>query len=146
MIKSLIVGIVCLFVFVGPGCRYIGPPYIGPGSAYAGYFSDVAEESAERTNKELEDEIRDVLNMDEIRWLLQSQRDLNQLERMRDLRESVRRKAAIQRRSDNTIKVFGSIFKLGIAYWGFSQHNSYGNVTGVLFALGGTVQLLSLEF
>ena len=33
--------------------------------------------------------------------------------------------------------------KLSIGYWGFSQKNSYGNVTGVMFSISGIADIYS---
>jgi len=126
--KSLIVGILCLFLIL---------------PCYALDFSEVGREAAERTNNELEEEILDVLDTDEIRWLLRSQRDLNH---MQYLIEEVRRKADTQSRLNTMGHLFGGLFKIGIGYWGFTQDSMYGNVTGVLFGLSGTVQLINLSW
>lgn len=46
----------------------------------------------------------------------------------------------------NGIDLFGGVFKLGIAAWGFSQKNAYGNVTGSIFALTGTIQIIQIRW
>jgi len=42
--------------------------------------------------------------------------------------------------------LFGGLCKLGLAYWGFSQENAFGNVAGSVFALGGTIQILEVRW
>jgi len=38
------------------------------------------------------------------------------------------------------------LFNLGLAYWGFSQENAFGNVAGSVFALRGTVHILTIRW
>ena len=40
--------------------------------------------------------------------------------------------------SDKYLDLIGGVCKFGIAYWGFSQKTTYGNVTGTIFGLRGT--------
>lgn len=47
---------------------------------------------------------------------------------------------------DKKGSVFGGVVKLGIASWGFSQENAYGNVTGSLFALSGIIQIVAIRW
>ena len=38
------------------------------------------------------------------------------------------------------------LFNLGLAYWGFSQENAFGNVAGSVFALRGTIHILTIRW
>jgi hypothetical protein len=46
----------------------------------------------------------------------------------------------------NGYEIFGGMCKLGIAAWGFSQKNAYGNITGSIFALSGTIQIIAIRW
>ena len=63
-----------------------------------------------------------------------------------DVNASTRRNNMIAYRLDKSADIFGGMVKLGLAYWGFKQNNGYGNVTGVLFAISGTAQIILLKF
>jgi len=43
-------------------------------------------------------------------------------------------------------KLLPGLLNLGLAYWGFSQENAFGNVAGSVFALRGTVHIFTIRW
>ena len=118
--RNIIVMLICLFLFAG--------------SCFAMNFSEVGKKAANELHK------------DELRWLKQSPKDRQRMADMRYCRDEVNRKARMQYRLDTTGHVSGGLLKLGIGYWGFKQKTLYGNVTGFLFTLSGTMQILNVRW
>lgn len=145
--KKLICCLIFLSVSHGGCSIYIGPDWSGISSAYAMDFSAAAKEAALKTNEELADEIEEILNIVELKLFVYDNRDLNYLRSTnRSIFELTARNNRIAYQLDTTGYLFGGLFKLGIAYWGFAQNSRYGNVTGGLFALSGIVQLFRIQF
>ena len=42
--------------------------------------------------------------------------------------------------------LIAGLINLGLAYWGFSQKNAFGNVAGSVFALRGTVHIFTIRW
>lgn len=42
--------------------------------------------------------------------------------------------------------LFWGVTKIGLGCWGFSQKNAYGNVSGSILVLSGTVQLVKIKW
>jgi hypothetical protein len=42
--------------------------------------------------------------------------------------------------------LFWGMTKIGLGCWGFSQRNAYGNVSGSILVLSGTVQFINIRW
>lgn len=47
---------------------------------------------------------------------------------------------------EDRLNIIGVAVKLGLGYWGFTRQTNYGNVTGFIFIMSGTIQLLQIEW
>ena len=99
-------------------------------------FDKAVKVAAIKTNKKYAIEIAELSNP----YLFNLFKDRNKV-RQETLRIKQR-----QYTLDTMGNLFGGIIKLGIGYWGFSQENVYGNVTGSVFALSGTIQIITIKW
>ncbi len=94
--------------------------------------TSTGEKAAKETDEKYKDEIDDLLKKYTLEKFSQQ---LIFEARISQLKEK-----------EQTANIFAGIIKLGLGYWGLSKNNAYSNITGGIFALSGTLQLLQINW
>jgi len=64
---------------------------------------------------------------------------------LRDANKSLKEAIAnmdMQRQSEKVASAYIGIIGLSIGVWGLNQRSAYGNVTGVMFSVGGVINII----